>query len=98
MSELNNDQEDPYRSPHEVSESKSSANKWGWRRLAVFAFVVVLIGMAGLLLIRPTTRFNMQRAPPILRDAPPTIRSSVEKGEPVSDTDSPPDTAGTQIP
>nr|WP_271960602.1 hypothetical protein [Rubripirellula sp.] len=80
MSEKKNSQKDPYRSPHEVADSKSVTKKWGWKSMVVVAFVLLALGGAGMLTLATTATFNIQRArpfeiPPIEVDAIQAIES-----------------------
>ena len=102
MDEQKNIQNDPYRSPDEVTDSKSVAKHRGRGRWVVVAFVLLAIGVSGLLVFSTTTAtFNMQRAPPRQFDAPQAIdasKSFVEEGPSPLQDDVSPDAENTQVP
>ena len=81
MSELTNSQKDPYRSPREVADSKSVFKKRGWGSLVVVAFVLLALGVAGMLTFATTATFNIQRARPIEVDATQAIESGTPAPE-----------------
>ena len=81
MSELNNSQNDPYQSPHEVADSKSVVKKRGWGSLVVVAFVLLALGVAGMLTFATTATFNIQRARPIEFDPTQAIESGTPAPE-----------------
>ena len=61
MNEINNDQSDPYRTPKEVSQSKSSLIKWG---MIGIGFVVVTTGVLSIMYYKSETSFGAQRSGP----------------------------------
>ena len=84
MSELNNSQNDPYQSPHEVADSKSVVKKRGWGSLVVVAFVLLALGVAGMLTFATTATFNIQRARPLEIPRPIEVDATqaIESGTP----------------
>ncbi|HBV61606.1 MAG TPA: hypothetical protein DEF45_01150 [Rhodopirellula sp.] len=101
MSERNNSQKDPYRSPHEVADSKSVAKKWGWRSLVVVGFVLLALSVSGMLAFYTTATFNIQRARPIEVDAAQAVESGtsdLEEGPSAAEDDVLPDAESTQNP
>ncbi len=61
MNEIKNDQSDPYRTPKEVSQSKSSLIKWG---MIGIGFVVVTTGVLSIMYYKSETSFGAQRSGP----------------------------------
>ncbi len=101
MSELNNSQKDPYRSPHELADSKSVVKKRGWGSLVVVAFVLVALGVAGMLTFATTATFNIQRARPFEINATQAIESGTpapEEGTSAAEDVIPPGAESTQTP
>ena len=102
MVEKKNSQKDPYRSPHEVTDSKPVAKNGGWVRWVVVTFVLLALGLSGLFVFsRPTSTFNMQRARPMKFDAPQAGESGnplSTEGPAVLQGDLPPDTENMQNP
>lgn len=60
MSEINEDQSDPYRTPQDISGSKSRRFKWG---ILIFGFVVVATSVLGIAIYQRTAHFNLNRSP-----------------------------------
>lgn len=81
MREMNNSPKDPYRSPHEVADSKSAAKKWGWKKFALFAFALLSLATLGMAVFSTTTTFNIQRARPIEIEAQQAVESGTRKLE-----------------
>jgi len=61
MNDVNEDQTDPYRSPKDVSTSKSSLIKWG---MIGIGFVVVTTGVLSIMYYKSETSFGAQRSGP----------------------------------
>ena len=64
MSELTKSQKDPFRSPHEVADSKPVGKKRGWGSLVVVALVLLTLGVAGMLTFATIPTLDMQRSRP----------------------------------
>lgn len=106
MSEQNQSQGDPYRSPHEVEDvaaSKSVAKKWGWGRLVVVGFMLIALAVSGLLAFFSTRvgSFNMQRARPMKFDelqSPEVLAPASDENTTVAEGDVASDAQGNQKP
>lgn len=101
MNDPKSGSEDPYRSPHEVAEPKSLAKKkWGWGRFLVVGFLLLALGMAGLLTFATTATFNMQRARPNIRAPKAGVLDSpvLEQGPSATEDEIPSGTVNTQNP
>jgi len=60
MNDVNEDQTDPYRSPKDVSTSKSPWFKWG-----IIGVVVVTASVLGFVVFSSVMMFGFQRARPV---------------------------------